>query len=399
MKTKKKLLCILITPLLFLLPLHAALAETTLTLVNFWPPIDQLNMRAALSISMGQRYRQALAAFQDAHPDVTIDHRAAYVYPDLTEALLAGEAGIDLIAAYNIDLAEYQRKGVLLDLSKEAAIMEKLERYPSLQMFTEGGALVAIPYQMRFARLRVLSVITLEKLDITAPTEGWTWDDLFKLGEKVAAYNQTNGTEYKLLAEGAFPYCIEQYLCNVVSRQDAPATVDTPALRALLTGYKYLVDNNLIMLGNWRGVGPTPVFELVYMSPVSITYTVPTPVYEEGIKDTIATTSYYMISANSQQKELAVEFLSYLIDPDITPHGALYQEYSHNGVFLEGSYPNHSAEQVAQWLAPYEQSIRHTSTVTTTLASILVREYLAGGISQDVCVNLLEAYLKAVTTP
>lgn len=363
-------------------------------------------------------YKRAYELFEQAHPNVKVimqEESDSALYADIQSDVSA----YDLISVYNFDLEDLQQRSLLVNLLADESIAAYLKRWPQLLQFMCNGSLLAVPMQVRLELMCVANTSLLETIGVTIPENGWTWNDFYEIGETLAVYNQANGSEYLLVQQRLigfpFPYCVQQYVNENVHHSQQPIRFDTSVFRSLLEGWKRMIDLNVVDLKNFGSNDSTCLFslEIIRFDELDKKLIVPLPAYQPGIHSNIAIADYFVIPANSKQQDFALEFLSYLANPDQILMEARGHRYAEAGILVEGdevffegldkqasklgllqdsSLP--TDENYALWQEQYNLATLHTASGFDSAVSAMVCDYLQDEMSLDECITRLEEYVE-----
>lgn len=257
------------------------------------------------------RYEYALKALIEKYPGIRVE-LLTISSDDYREALLDTSRDIDIILLLNPDIQSYAASGAVIPLSDQYALESATASWPkaAISLSAEDGKLYAIPHWIKpvLCRISLPKVYTALQLGIS---KDWGWNDLFAIAPALEAYNEQHGTNHRLLApEGAAPQFITQLSAAVQNGQGLPKR---SVIESLLISRKALKDAGLA--GNTAGDQSNALFEF-RLGDVNMTSSyLPLPSYAQDAPASELFVNALMVSANSDIKEEALDFLAFYTQP------------------------------------------------------------------------------------
>ncbi len=274
------------------------------------------------------KYEIAMEMFEQMHPDVKVIHREIFEPHPLATAIMSGLPGCDIVCLQEpADLMSFEqiyKSGATYNLYDfESIKCQPFAHSDIANVYRREDALLAIPESFRVTAFRVNKAL-LEKMDIQIPQKGWTWTELFALGEKVRAYNEKNQTSIVLLYddENSCPYFFTQYFANNFSYYKGEANIYSETFQALVEQYCTLEKEGLIVEDGREDQiqkKNRALFSTYSMRNVTDiiheTLTYP-PVFDQNTKYP-ARCLHIVLTKNAQEKEIAADFLACYISEEV----------------------------------------------------------------------------------
>ena len=180
---------------------------------------DPVEIHYAYWAAMDDYYAQCKAAFEEAHPDVTIvlEPTAWGEYWQKLEAAATGGSVADVFHMNGVNITKYADGGVLLPLDDYIAGSElDLANYPEAMtaMYNYDGTQYGIAMDYDTVGLWYNKDL-FDKAGVEYPTSEWTWDDLAAAAEAItgiedgvygiaAGYSDQQGFYNTCFAEGGW---------------------------------------------------------------------------------------------------------------------------------------------------------------------------------------------------
>ena len=180
---------------------------------------DPVEIHYAYWAAMDDYYAQCKAAFEEAHPDVTIvlEPTAWGEYWQKLEAEATGGSVADVFHMNGVNITKYADGGVLLPLDDYIAGSElDLANYPEAMtaMYNYDGTQYGIAMDYDTVGLWYNKDL-FDKAGVEYPTSEWTWDDLAAAAEAItgiedgvygiaAGYSDQQGFYNTCFAEGGW---------------------------------------------------------------------------------------------------------------------------------------------------------------------------------------------------
>ena len=239
---------------------------------------------------------------------------------------MSGESRYDILILSEYGLTNtrrYYRAGALMDLRFSDDVMESYGKMIDVQgIFTDNDSIFAVPYMLSPIAWQVNEEL-FDHYGLPIPENGWTWDDFYRLGEDVERL-RNEGEDIILLADTDTPFFLMQYNVNEIinGAPDYMSDVFTDNMSLWLSAVDAgLIDSVLALETNalW-GAYPVEnalftVKELSYSSLQDGSYILP-PVYADYVGVPVRTWGM-SINSNSENADLAAEFLALYISEDI----------------------------------------------------------------------------------
>lgn len=243
-----------------------------------------------------QRINAAIRLFRQAHPDTEV----SFVDLDsakLSTALMANEAGYDILAANDYELAVYRESGILEDLSDCAGIWAALEHWNEMPYLMN-------PHKDALPLYVLPKVYSLNEgaqdLAEVFPEQPGSWAELFAC----AAELPPSDGRSLLWGSKRFPEVYDQYLAWCA--KEGAVDFDTALFRDEMLQFKKAYDDGVIVDGEEYDGLLIPSGMGVYPPEGSV---VPYPMLNVEMIYPCQTYSI-AVSKTSAQTELAQEFLS-----------------------------------------------------------------------------------------
>jgi multiple sugar transport system substrate-binding protein len=200
-------------------------------------------------------YAEAIAQFEEAHPNVTVNHSniPASEYSTVMTPQMAAGAGPDIYPFFSQELSRIAEAEWLLPLDDFTAESDILERLPlwTVEFAGAGGEMIALP---RAATPYVLHAnrLVLEQAGISeVPTD---FDGFYEAAKAVS--EQTDDTwGYMAYLDPSTPHIfyrsVSQWTLGFGSDFGRPGeiTVDVPEVREALTWLKRFIDEGITPFG------------------------------------------------------------------------------------------------------------------------------------------------------
>lgn len=180
---------------------------------------DPVEIHYAYWAAMDDYYAQCKAAFEEAHPDVTIvlEPTAWGEYWQKLEAAATGGSVADVFHMNGVNITKYADGGVLLPLDDYIAGSElDLANYPEAMtaMYNYDGTQYGLAMDYDTVGLWYNKDL-FDKAGVEYPTSEWTWDDLTAAAEAItgiedgvygiaAGYSDQQGFYNTCFAEGGW---------------------------------------------------------------------------------------------------------------------------------------------------------------------------------------------------
>ena len=143
---------------------------------------DNVEIHYAYWASMDEYYEQCKAAFEAAHPGITIvlEHTSWGEYWTKLEAAATGGSVADVFQMNGVNITKYADGGILLPIDDYIAASEvDLANYPEAMnnMYNFNGTQYGIAMDYDTTGLWYNKAL-FDKAGVAYPTSDWTWDDL-----------------------------------------------------------------------------------------------------------------------------------------------------------------------------------------------------------------------------
>lgn len=289
--------------------------------VNVQPYADDYFDSHLVAVGMPDEayFARAVQQFKQRYPDIQLVIRESEGMYEMTNQLLGGAQGYDLIFTSSGVKAQELRllgKGVLMDLGGVEEITSLYPEYLDIfGDFCADGAQYAVSVEFEPV-LWCANGLLAGKIGISLPEGHWTWSDLFAMGDAVEAYNAANGTAYALLNDvyGDKPYLLDLIECNYdrLSGEEKQALVDgwaDLARRGLLSAegrrtFEACEENAVFTVA--YGVRYAQMGEAALLLP---------PAFDDATRFEMQLTRA-MVNANSPHAEAAAYLLACMMQPD-----------------------------------------------------------------------------------
>lgn len=254
----------------------------------------------------------ALKGFLVRHPDVEV--RDVSMSPDQYKtALLAGDAGIDILYEHSGVMWELAEAGALVPLSNEPSIMNALslaEWLPFEEVYSTGGKLYGIPCYVMYDMWKVNEELS-QQIGYQMPAYPYTWQDVYVAAD--AAGLGQPGKPVLMYNYRDMPEVLTGYTRTQAQKQGA-LKFDTPGFRADMEAYQQMVERGIIVLYD-GGEPPKSPPAIIETSAEISDQTVQTPTVN-GMEVALMQSYGYFVSAMSPNRELAIELLAEFIRPE-----------------------------------------------------------------------------------
>ncbi len=271
------------------------------------------------------RFQRAADMFHEKYPDMEIDASWVFDARLISNAMMSKTGEVDLLVTTDLFLPmpsyQYFASGAVLDLTQYPQITQYLPEY--LDIFaacTLEGKLFAIPERVYPYAFQINTGLA-QKMGVEIPEPGWTWSDLAAIGRQVTAYNEANGTSYKLIEDfAANPYILRQMNLNAADVTAGRACYINEPMAQALAAWLEIVDGGLVLDENSGGAGMmlNTLFAvsngLSYGGMGKKHYLVP-PVFDENTRFPVSLNGV-MVNANSRHREEALYFLQCFFAPE-----------------------------------------------------------------------------------
>ena len=299
-----------------------------------------------------RRLEVAAMKFQKAYPDYRIDIKPYeqknnagrdfenYVKTLNTE-LLTGK-GPDIIAASWIPYEKYADKNMLADLGE---LMEQDKDFDAGKYYTNifdavkyKDRLYTLPVCIRFDLLAANKKV-LEQEFVNIDDTNWTWDDFRKIGRKLAGEGGTKGRKpfISLSCRSLLEYMLKGNYGSFVNEQEKKSSFDTKEFTDLLNMVKEFGDGKLSNDTVERNANFNDLDSIekgmVIFNPQTISdysfYGFLKALYNDQVRllnypssgkvkgGVFDSDSLFSINSNSENKDLAWEFLKFLLSDEV----------------------------------------------------------------------------------
>lgn len=342
------------------------------------------------------RFQRAADMFHEKYPDMEL--AASWVFDArlISNAMMSKTGEVDLLVTTDLFLPmpsyQYFASGAVLDLTQYPQITQYLPEY--LDIFaacTLEGKLFAIPERV-YPYAFQLNTGLAQKMGVEIPKPGWTWSDLAAIGRQVTAYNEANGTSYKLIADfAANPYILRQMNLNAADVAAGRASYVNEPMAQALAAWMEIVDSGLVLDENHGRADMmlnalfTVSNGLAYGSMGKRHCLVP-PVFDENTRFPVSLNGV-MVNANSRHREEALYFLQCFFAPEtieatpIQMLGPWFPDESRQ--YHQPGWSAMTQNNREVWLHLLERGIQDTriGSMTGDQISELYPQLLAGEIS------------------
>lgn len=283
--------------------------------------------------------------FQDAHPGVTIESNFVTFNQYLTTlaAMTAGNSLPDVFYGH-VKAAELGRAGLAVNYKDvvDDAFLKQFYPGPLRQFTFDDGAVYALPWTAQifgiFANDRIM-----KELGLTVPN---TWDELIAMAPTIKAAGYTPlawGNLAHNVCPDFFLPLVSQYGGDVYALDDLTAagvTWDSQPVVDALTLLQKLSKSG-VFLDGINGIDERPAWQIAYQGKAAMLYTgswAPAVFQAEATQDWLDNYSVHkvpavtadgihytgdgsgegwVINAKSPNKDLSVEFVKYMFQPDV----------------------------------------------------------------------------------
>ena len=319
--------------------------ENKLVCIEWDELISQVEVKERLTIVnvfTNERLTAAIEMFNERYPEIEVVLKTNDNERQIMTQMMAGDGEVDILftqAAGGTDSKLMADAGAVINLANDEEFMRNLTYWYDVagligsEDFVYGVVCHAWPYTW------AVNENLITKLGCEKPEEGWTWDEFFELGRKLAEYNMENGTRYGLLSDSVIPYLIMQYNNNEIDLLQNTAEFDNATLRSLMIQWKEMVDLNLI---DSSEDSLFTVQSSQYVSLGSRTDLLYPPVYNADTRWPI-NSIIGVLNSNCENVEAGIYFMTCYISPDVMTVG----DYQYIGRFLKdkNSYPESAFDQ------------------------------------------------------
>ncbi len=276
---------------------------------------------------------EAIARFEENHPQVSIEYESGIVKSDysswLSTKILKGEQ-LDVFMVLNEDFNTLASIDALQNL--DAYITNSDDFYEGiLASGSFNGHYYAMPYEAS-ATMMCINKDLLEQENIAIPDANWTMDDFFEICQQVTKDNNEDGKtdqfgccNYEWL-DAVYGYGTSLFdetgkHCYLNDAKDALSFVQK--LQTLNNGYQVTSDDFdkgkvafcPLTIAQYRTYQPYP-YRVSKYSTFSW-YCLPMPGYKDNQRTATCQTSMMAISAKSQHKDVAFEFVELLTSTEM----------------------------------------------------------------------------------
>ncbi len=257
--------------------------------------------------------------------------------------LMSGQ-GSDILLLDNLPYETYADKGLLADIGQmmqEDQSFDSSKYYQNvLEAVKYKGNLYGLPTSFSINML-VADKKLLENSQAEIDDNTWNWDDFVQVAEKIIQDNP-NGEELYAMAgmdeKGLITSLVEENYSKLVDEENKTADFTGQKFLDLLNLSKYLIDNKLVNTDTSNAIvtdlasrgslifNVTPLRGLMGMLMINSTFggevELLKPPGNEG-KLSFATNAMYGINNHSPNKELAWEFLKFLVSDEMMGQSTL----------------------------------------------------------------------------
>ncbi len=365
---------------LYEIPIHTQNESRTLTLKNFIGEVS----------SPDPRLKKAMELFYQKYPDVELVSDFITDVRVLSAGVMAGAPGYDVITVQenwtNIPSILMFKAGALENLYDYECVKEKAEKISDIiTPLVIDGQLVSVPDTIIPFTWSIDTELE-QRLDISVPRDGWSWDMFFDLAAKIKEYNETNKTNYYLIHDNqdVLPYFLKMYNDNYVDAYNGTAAYNSEEFVRLLEKWVEICKDNLVLFRTDDGSNNALLH--VKLLPYEetredITLLLP-PVFEEGNRYPARIASI-CLNSNSPMKEEGAYFLSCWISEEAL---SSYVTISNNGYLLDSAAVSSNALEGNQGVWQY--MLKHT-----------VNDYYIGDLYKDQWQTLYPQLINGKITP
>ena len=271
------------------------------------------------------RMSRAIDLFHEKYPNIDVTFRNSNNDVQLAADMMAGNSNVDIVFVQErggMNAKVMFQSGALVDLSLNAQVMDGLSHWYDVSgLISEGNAVYGVP-ALVWPYVWYVNTKLLDKLGWEIPEKGWTWEDFFSLGKKLAHYNQDEGTNYKLLSDTDFSYMLRQYNYNEIDIENHHADFDNDIYRNLISQEIEMVHLDVLETKDLFDASEPPensVFSVQFssyadlcMPDVTLVYP---PVYKKETRYPVFSITG-VLNENSPHKEAAEYFLSCYVSPE-----------------------------------------------------------------------------------
>jgi len=287
---------------------------------------------------------KTLEIFEKKYPDVKVKRTALgdSYYTTLSTKLMSGDKDPDILLLHNLKINDFARNKCLLDLNAYPEIKDKFSKmFTGIeQLCTSYGSLTGVPYLLDIMAWAVNEDL-LKRLNIELPGDSWTWNDFYEYAKKVRKDINGDGIKdtYIIEAEVRVPYFLDLYESIHIDAINAQVNIDRQELKDLLIIWKKLWDEDLLKPGRMKGHEEDDV--LLYHIDMSLALgdaTIIYPPHLEHERKYYAQFYALCINNNSENKELAVEFLSTYLSEEVQKHNPVDAIYKDRSIYENSQY-------------------------------------------------------------
>ena len=349
---RKQRLCALLLSLALLLPFAGGLAESS--------PAQTLTV--SFGLTADALYTEQIAAFERLHPGLTVQivtNTAANSHQAYVDSLSSGKDDVDIYWAWSggADLAALIDKGLAAPINDAEIAQRVAAMYPQFASYvTRGDTIYALPIES-WKIWNAVNPTLLRRFglsDVPGTLDGYlnsamAWYASYRYPEYAEHYSFNGGKDFDATREQVFNLMLRSYThawCTGKIGKGA-YTFNTPEFRALAAWLKdfsalqsreipsttmntihgspdidYNPDEDQFI---WAGEMQQVVFRNIG-EPYSLRYgeeLLPDPAMAGAEPAVHGRTVFMLLNPNSQQQELAVEFLRYLVQHPVAEYELL----------------------------------------------------------------------------
>ena len=169
----------------------------------------------------GEQFFAALEQLKKEFPELSVEYKVVDHGEELVTSLMAGQLGCDVFYYGNgIDETGawgYFRSGAFQDLTSYPRIMAAYDEMVDVKnLFSCDGGVYGVPAGMLAMHLFRVNRALFDQYGLEVPSDDWTWQDFFALGEQVKNLQQ-QGEDVYLLQDEYSPCYLDQYNLNCMA--------------------------------------------------------------------------------------------------------------------------------------------------------------------------------------
>ena len=338
---------------LYQIPIHTETKAKVLTLKNFIGEISSPDPRLKITIDQFYQKYPDIELFTDFETDVRV----------LSAGIMAGAPGYDIITVQEnytlLPSVTMFKAGALENLYEFECIRENASRISEIiKPFVIDDQLIAVPNTIVPITWSIDPDLE-QRLGISVPRDGWSWDMFFDLAAKIKEYNTINNTHFYIIHDNhdVLPYFIKMYNANYVDAYHGIADYNSEDFVRLLGRWTEICKDNLVLFRSDEGSDKALLHvDLRYYEDICYDFTLLLPPVFTADNDYPARITSVCLNANSILKEESAYFLSCWISEKAL---SSYVTISNSGHLLDSS--NASSNPLDGNQAIWQYMLKHAA--------------------------------------